>query len=322
MSYITVVIPNYNTEAFIKNCIQSLEAQTYKDFDVVIVDDCSTDCSIELIGSIMNASKLNIKLLQNEENQGPVISRSRGIQAADGEYIAFCDSDDWYDVNYLKLVFDKIQETKSDIVFLGHKTISKHKDKLKVREHPLVKPAAGDDTKGYLTISVDGLCALVVKRSIICSVESPNIRNGEDMAIIPVIISKASSFCVIEGCPYNYYYREGSASLTANMKVVNSLIESYEYVYTNLNDDYPDECAFLGVRNLVYGALLSLFKFSNDTKTAKRIIDDFEKKYPNWIHNRYISSLPMYKKVFIHAAYKHNYAMLRLLARIHTIITR
>lgn len=100
MSKVSVIIPCYNAAAYIDRCFKALENQTYKDFDVIVVDDCSTDNSIEIIEKYRATSKLTITIMKNDINSGPAASRNKGIRKSTAEYITFCDSDDWYEKRF------------------------------------------------------------------------------------------------------------------------------------------------------------------------------------------------------------------------------
>ena len=89
---VTAVIPVYNREKYLRGAIESILAQTFTDFELLVIDDGSTDGSREAIRSYHDP---RIRLMCNETNQGIPKTRNRGIQFARGEYLAFLDSDDW-----------------------------------------------------------------------------------------------------------------------------------------------------------------------------------------------------------------------------------
>ena len=101
MSKISVIIPCYNAEKYIKKCFEGLEKQTFREFDVIVVDDFSTDNSLNILYEIKQNSKLKIKVIKMKQNVGPGEARNVGIKASDSEYLAFCDSDDYYEENFL-----------------------------------------------------------------------------------------------------------------------------------------------------------------------------------------------------------------------------
>lgn len=93
---VSIITPSYNCAAFIGETIESIISQTYKNWELLITDDCSTDNSLEVISRYC-ASDPRVKLLRLEKNSGAGIARNNSIKAAKGRYIAFCDSDDrWY----------------------------------------------------------------------------------------------------------------------------------------------------------------------------------------------------------------------------------
>lgn len=320
--FFSVIIPNYNTELYIEKCLDALARQSFKDFEVVITDDCSTDSSVSVIQKYVNKGSLDIRLIINNTNMGPSKSREKAIRIAKGEYVAFCDSDDWYDDDYLELAYKAIEKSGCDICFCGYKTVLEKNGKTSINEHFLSCDLDTSDKKQVLAINVDSMCTMIINNQLFLDISFPDIRNGEDMALIPVLISNSNTFDAVYNCPYNYYYREGSASLSPNLNVVKSLVSSYEYIYAHIRNSYPNECEYLGIRNLLYGGILNLIKCSSDISLANKIIDEFEEKYPNWCNNSYKKNLPKYKKCFLFAVRHRNFLILRILAHIHTVVTR
>ena len=106
MAAISVIIPCYNAADYIEKALRALEQQTFRDFDVILVDDCSKDDTVDVIKKFADRSNLQIQLLRNEVNSGPGASRNRAIAHSDAEFLCFCDSDDWYEPDYLQLMFE------------------------------------------------------------------------------------------------------------------------------------------------------------------------------------------------------------------------
>lgn len=322
MARVSVIIPCYNSIKYIERCLLSFEQQTYKDFDIILIDDCSKDGTADFVSEYAARSELKITVLKNDVNLGPSLSREKGIYFSKSEFVAFCDSDDWYDNTYIEKMLSKADEISADMVFCGYKTIRENKGELITVEHRLKNLSTLSDCRSALKINVDSLCILLVRRSIIQQVKGPDIRNGEDMAIIPVVISKSQRFGAVDECLYNYFYRQGSASMTANEKVLDSLIKSFDYIKLNIFKEYRAECEFIGINNLIYGALLCLFKFSFNRATAKELLKNFQQEFPNWYKNDSIKSLPLYRRAFLWAASNRLFLVLKILSYIHTILTR
>ena len=94
---VTIIIPCFNASSYIEKCLSELNNQHYRDFEVICVDDASSDNTVEVIDNYKHNASFNIRIIKNESNVGPAVSRNRGVCAANTKYITFCDSDDWYD---------------------------------------------------------------------------------------------------------------------------------------------------------------------------------------------------------------------------------
>lgn len=91
---ISIVIPVFNSSAYIKECVESVYNQTYQNFNIIVVDDGSSDNSLSILNEYKENKNLDNLILISQENRGPSYARNRGLEVADGEYIAFLDSDD------------------------------------------------------------------------------------------------------------------------------------------------------------------------------------------------------------------------------------
>lgn len=117
---ISVIVPAFNVEPFILKCIQTILSSTVKDIEVIAVDDCSTDRTLELLESI-NDSRLRV--LSQLERKGVSAARNIGIDNATGVYISFVDADDWVSPLMFEKLLDTAQKTDADIVFCGQYSV-------------------------------------------------------------------------------------------------------------------------------------------------------------------------------------------------------
>lgn len=118
MKKVSVIIPVYNAEVYLSNCLESIVNQTYENIEILIINDGSTDSSFEICEKY-KAKDARIKLF-DIENSGVSTARNIGLNHATGEYITFVDSDDWADLNMLEFAVEKIQQDKSDIVIWSY----------------------------------------------------------------------------------------------------------------------------------------------------------------------------------------------------------
>ena len=221
---ISIVIPCYNASLYIDKCISSLANQTYKEFKVIFVDDCSTDDTYLRLLQIQATSRLNIIVLQNPINSGPAASRNNGILAADSKYITFCDSDDWYDADYLEKMVTLLENNEADIAFCGHKVVDEYG---KAQNRPVSNKIGLITREEVFSLDADSLCMLMVTTDIMKRTLLPNLRSGEDVATVPLLMVNSSKYAVTDKCLYNYFRRHGSASETPSMKVIDSLLGSF-----------------------------------------------------------------------------------------------
>ena len=114
MPKISIIIPNYNTEKHLPKCLDSLVNQTFKDIEIIVIDDGSTDASAKIIRKY--AAKDNRIKVITQKNSGPATARNKGLDAATGKYLMFCDSDDWYEPNMCEIMFKTIEKQKTDVV--------------------------------------------------------------------------------------------------------------------------------------------------------------------------------------------------------------
>lgn len=297
---VTIVIPCYNAAKYIDKCIDSLINQTYKHFRVILVDDKSTDDTYTHLLQLQANSGLDISVLQNQQNSGPAASRNKGILACDTKYITFCDSDDWYEPDFIETMVNLLEDDSADMVFCGYKVVD---------EQGNFTSRSVNNRSGLISreeafcLDADSLCMLMVKSDIMKNTLLPNLRNGEDIATVPLLMAKARKYATSNKCLYNYFRRSDSASEKPTMKAVNSLVCSYKYVQKNFPDEYIKEKEFLGIKNLLYSTLITLFSCSYDKRTAKMLLKEFENLYPFWKNNPYIASLRMYKKIIVYMVY-------------------
>ena len=125
-SLISVIIPVYNVEEYLENCVQSVLNQTYTYIEVVMVDDGSTDKSGILCDKIAESDKRVVVL--HKENGGLSSARNSGLENSIGEFVFFVDSDDSIDVNTLKTMVDAQQSKDYDLVICGHQNVDRDED--------------------------------------------------------------------------------------------------------------------------------------------------------------------------------------------------
>lgn len=120
---VSIIVPVYNAEKYIERCIKSLIGQTYKNIEIILINDGSEDKSLNILRNFENRDK-RITLI-NQENSGPSKARNLGINKSTGNYIAFIDADDYVELNYIEKMIKQSNCFKSDMIVCNYKEVRK-----------------------------------------------------------------------------------------------------------------------------------------------------------------------------------------------------
>ena len=115
---VSIIVPVFNSEKYIEKCLKSLLAQTYKDLEILVIDDGSKDNSSDVVRQLQLDDQ-RIKLIC-QENQGVSSARNKGIEMSKGQYIVFVDSDDYVESNYVETLLDLYEEERGDVAISNY----------------------------------------------------------------------------------------------------------------------------------------------------------------------------------------------------------
>lgn len=204
------IVPVYNTEKYLKKCLDSLVNQTYKDFEIIVVNDGSTDKSSNIISKYQKKYK-NIIVI-DKENEGLSMARNRGVQKSSGKYIIFVDSDDYVSNKLLEEVDKKIDD--SDILRFQIATEDEEYTKINEYHEEGFESMCGYDAFKYLSsyhFVEPAWCYVIRKNYYIENKFSfKKCVYHEDFGLIPYVIYKARKVKSIDFIGYYYIQRNGS----------------------------------------------------------------------------------------------------------------
>ena len=215
---ISVIVPVYNVEKTLDRCINSILNQTFKDFEIILVNDGSTDGSGRLCDEYAKRYN-NIKVI-HKENEGLGPTRNRGIIEAQGEYIYHCDSDDWIKEDLLEKAYNRIEETGADFVIFGYEIFTEKngeilpfknvclEDKLLVEKNQIQKEFVDQYFTSFVMMSA---CNRLYRKSFIIEKELffPSLRRSQDMAYSFSLFDKAQKVAIIDKSFYCYIIQPG-----------------------------------------------------------------------------------------------------------------
>ncbi len=206
MPKMSVIIPVYNTEKYIEKCLESLAGQTMQDFEVIIVNDGSTDNSKKVIKDYMKNSNLDIRYLE-KENGGLASARNYGVERALGKYISFLDSDDYLDKDLYKNL-EKYMDENIDLIKFKMKTVDEKENVIEKLYGPVFEVCSGEE--GYKRLCttdkyMDPACIYLYRREFFVENNFKyKLRYHEDFGLTSLIIIQAKTFVSTESFGYNY----------------------------------------------------------------------------------------------------------------------
>ena len=126
---VSVIMPAYNAEPFIEEAIASVIAQTVADWELIVIDDCSTDDTVQIVSAFVRQDP-RIQLLTNASNMGVAKTRNRGLELCRGQYVALLDSDDYWKPRFLEKMLARAEQTGADIIYCSYELVDEQDEKV------------------------------------------------------------------------------------------------------------------------------------------------------------------------------------------------
>ena len=244
---VSIIMPSYNTGGYIKNSIESVLAQTYENWELIIVDDCSTDDTDSIVGQF---SDKRIRYLKNKKNSGAAISRNYALREAKGRWIAFLDSDDLW-------LPEKLEK---QIAFMENNGYSFSYTDYKIRwngknEDPRVY--TGPDVvnrKRMYRYCYFSTITVMYDRNVVGLIQIADIKKNNDYAMWLQIIEKTNCYRYPE-CLSVYCKHDNSVSSGSKLK----LIKHHYIMFRKALNRSPVVSLLFTVRNLFFGVIKKFY---------------------------------------------------------------
>lgn len=248
---VSIIVPVFNVEDYLDRCLLSIKNQSYSNFEVIIIDDGSTDSS----GEVCDIYAITDKRFRvfHQQNKGLSVSRNNALSKARGEYICFVDSDDYILPDFLKSLITLMFQEKADIVKCDY-----FRGKITSDETEVIKRYSSHEFTEKVIVDEIGsqLWQYLYRASLWEGVISPPGRYAQDMMILHEVTHKANKIVTTSQRLYFYYIdRNNSTSNSMNKKCKGALDRSYafslRYVFS-LKNGYIDCCNELYIKVLDY----------------------------------------------------------------------
>ncbi len=238
MDLVSVVIPYYKKREYIKQSINSVLNQTYKNFEIIIIYDDEQLSDLDYLKSIVKQDK-RINLIRNKQKLGAGLSRNKGIKLSKGKYIAFLDSDDYWRKNKLKTQIKFMNVSKYPISHTTYQIVNGNNEKISIRR------ARSFFKIQDLLYSCDiGLSTVILKRNVLSNkIKFPNIKTKEDFVLwlrilerkIPIVAFDKNLSC----------WRKLNNSLSSS--TIQKIFDGFKVYYV-----YMNYSIFRSILNLIY----------------------------------------------------------------------
>lgn len=269
---VSVIIPAYNIEDYIGRCLDSIISQTYKNLEIIVVDDGSRDHTGEILDNYAKKDR-RIKVI-HKENGGVSSARNKGIEAAEGDYIGFIDGDDLIESEMYKTLVDLLEEENADIAHCGYQMVfpdridyyhNTGKKKIQTTEEGLKDLLSGEMIE-------PGLVNKIYKKELIknCRLDE-TVKINEDLLMNYQLFKLSQKSVYYDITPYSYMIRSSSAT------GANSLITKREDALRVLNQ-IKDDCINNNLLSIIYKRYIYLLMAICRDDLKDRSYIEYQKK--------------------------------------------
>lgn len=280
----SIIIPIYNVEKYLTNCLDSVVKQTYSNFECIMINDGSTDNSGKIAKEYVK--KDTRFRLFSQENQGLSVARNEGIKRSIGKYLVFLDSDDFIEENALNILSDYIVFKNPDIIVSSSKAYYEYNDRIVTRKWVLLKQwKKGGEILNSISCDKEFVLAawcIVVNKEFLQKnglFFYPNLKHEDELWVPKVIIE--SENIALNDCPFycNRADRPGSITQNHNIKkmfdklfIIDELLK-----YSNLKDGVDKQALCRRCAKLLTGIVLGLYNYKMD-ECFKQLCKETQKR--------------------------------------------
>lgn len=297
---ISVIVPVYNTERYLERCIQSIIAQTYTEWELILVDDGSNDQSGVLCDSY--SQKYDQILTIHNANQGPAASRACGIEKAKGQFIMFVDSDDWLDESILTVLVTEQIKTDANMVCCIFVDVNSKGTKHHVSsfKEEYIDCYTAEDCMLHMhrTRYLSGSpCTKLFRKDLFIEIDfCKNVTIGEDYAMIVQLAQKAERVRLLHQELYYRFVRGNSISHSGYSDRHREAFDNYMRIRKELLKKYPNlKSDIIGFHTEYEMAVITAMCRNGvyDKEVIRRLKYDLRENMYNTLHSEII---PCYMK--------------------------
>lgn len=298
---ISVIVPVYKVEKYLHKCVESIINQTYKNFEIILVDDGSPDNCPAICDEYAKKDS-RIKVI-HKENGGLSSARNAGVKQATGDYIWFVDGDDFISDGALEVLSRKISEDNYDVICFNYYTVRNE-------GLCLIRESVDVNDRFERPLIIVSACSKIYQAEFYKKNDFTFKEDiiYEDLALIPYIMCKANAIGFVEEGLYNYVYRENSimnSKATFNIKRDDKFIaiETMQNLMKRdtLYDTYCTEIEYLTIKHLLVMYSREILIFNKDIykPRCERVIKYLNELNNKWYENKYLKESRVATRVYV-----------------------
>jgi glycosyltransferase involved in cell wall biosynthesis len=263
MIKVSIIVPVYNVEPYLRRCLDSLVNQTLRDIEIICINDCSPDKSLIILKEYAKNDK-RIKIIDFERNQGVSMARNSGMKIAKGEYIGFCDPDDYVDLDFYEKLYMLAKNKNADIAKAACKEIDSNSEKKheKIRKH-----------KCYF---YSHFWTAIYRNEMLKKnrVKFPvGKSNAQDLCFLNHAVIVANSIYVLDNIFYHYVRNENSSdSKILNSKKANSVCSCICLLLNRLNRIIEQDIHYFPIYKFFFYHIFYLLSRNSDKEFLKKVV--------------------------------------------------
>lgn len=285
---ISVIIPVYNSEKYIEKCLESVLNQTYKNYEIIVINDGSKDNSKEILSKYQEKYPEVIKHIE-QENKGVAKTRNYGIKLAKGEYIAFIDNDDYIDQDYLEKFVTEAENGQYDVVIGGYRRPTEIGKMIK--EQRL-------ENEEWSKFMIMAPWAKIYRKDYLINNDITFLSNniGEDVYFNLQALQLSNKIKIIDYMGYNWFFNTKSVSNTTQknskkLEVFNLLDNCYNVLNEKkILDEKHELIEMYFIRYIIWYLLFTTKKagYEQISDDYNKLFDWLKEKFPNYNKNKLI----------------------------------
>lgn len=324
MCKVSIIIPVYNVEKYLKKCVDSVINQTYKNLEIILVDDGSPDNCPAICDDYARIDN-RVKVI-HKQNGGQGEARNYGIETAQGEYLLFVDSDDYIAHDTVEILVNKAKKYDVDMVVFDYLAVDDQQNIVYKSSSNFQKEKIyNSKTDKEIVVANPSPVTQLYKKSIF---DDPEMRFAshviyEDLRLMPKLFHKAKRIVYADSKPLYYYLQRSNSSMrngniektkSHRIMAIKDILDYFKE--KNITNDYKEELDWICIFHGFFLPSREILHFDGDYSSAiKELYEEMSKYVSKPLKNKYLKTLTKKERLIFYCIYYGYYPILRFVLK-------